>query len=50
MKKAQALPPILEDHLSQRQEVESQLGDGREYNDLAVRHNNLIDHIQKYCQ
>lgn len=50
MKKAQPLPPILEEKLSQRKEVETHLGDEREYNDLAVHNNNLIDHVLKYCQ
>lgn len=50
MEKAQPLDPISGEKLSPIDQKKLVADDDQKYNDLAVRHNNLISHVVKFCQ
>ena len=50
MKKAQPLAPITGEKLSPVEQKSLVADDDKSYNDLAVRHNNLIKHVEDFCQ
>lgn len=50
MKKAQSLAPITGEKLSPIQQKKLVLDDQQAYNDLAIHHNSLVDHVNRFCR